>query len=361
MTDGLYTVLVPMVNPNENESILVKLFVREGQAVKTGDVLATFETTKSTLELAADHEGFILGLNSHEGDLLKTNQHLCFIGKKADQSYPKVQPNIETTQESKPAPANLKITKPAIELAKKMGVDLNTLPRNVLITEKTIHALLTENSMDVDMTTLIIYGGGGHAKSLIDLIWAEGKYQILGVLDDGIPAGSNLLGVSVLGGGEKLPELRREGCAQAINAVGGIGNISPRLKVYEKIREAGFTCPNVIHPRSFIEPTAILGQGGQFFFNSYIGSDVQIGFGCIVNTGAIVSHDCILGDFVNLSPGAILAGAVEIGERALVGMGVTINLAVKIGAGARIGNSAVIKGDVPENGIVRAGTIWPVE
>jgi acetyltransferase-like isoleucine patch superfamily enzyme len=40
-------------------------------------------------------------------------------------------------------------------------------------------------------------------------------------------------------------------------------------------------------------------------------------------------------------------------------MGVTINLGVKIGKGARIGNGATVKADVPENGIVKAGTIWP--
>ncbi|MBP1702324.1 MAG: hypothetical protein H6Q38_1431, partial [Chloroflexi bacterium] len=72
-----------------------------------------------------------------------------------------------------------------------------------------------------------------------------------------------------------------------------------------------------------------------------------------------ISHDCQLGDYVNIAPGAILAGEVNIEAGALVGMGVTVNLRVKVGAGARIGNGATVKSDVPEKGIVRAGTIWP--
>jgi acetyltransferase-like isoleucine patch superfamily enzyme len=40
-------------------------------------------------------------------------------------------------------------------------------------------------------------------------------------------------------------------------------------------------------------------------------------------------------------------------------MGATINLEVHIGAGARIGNGATVKDDVPANGVVRAGSIWP--
>jgi len=43
----------------------------------------------------------------------------------------------------------------------------------------------------------------------------------------------------------------------------------------------------------------------------------------------------------------------------LIGMGVTINLNVTIGAGARVGNSAVVKLDVPRGAIVRAGAVWP--
>ena len=63
--------------------------------------------------------------------------------------------------------------------------------------------------------------------------------------------------------------------------------------------------------------------------HAYVGSEAVIGFGVIINTGAIVSHDCVLGEYANLSPGAILAGEVQVGSRALVGMGVTINLQVQ--------------------------------
>jgi acetyltransferase-like isoleucine patch superfamily enzyme len=62
---------------------------------------------------------------------------------------------------------------------------------------------------------------------------------------------------------------------------------------------------------------------------------------------------------VNISPGAILAGEVSCEDRVLVGMGATINLQVRVGAGARIGNGATVKSDLSQNGIVRAGGIWP--
>ena len=206
---------------------------------------------------------------------------------------------------------------------------------------------------------LILYGGGGHAKSLIDLIHSEGRWTIAGIVDDRLEPGSNVLGVTVLGNDRILPELWHKGIHHAVNAVGGIGDVGSRLAVFQKLREAGFQMPTILHPHAFVEPTATVADGCHLLYGVYIGSDSHVGFGCLLNSGVILSHDCILADYVNLSPGAILAGAVSIGERAQIGMGVTINLGLHIGAGVRVGNSAVIKADVPEGVMIHAGEIWP--
>ena len=163
----------------------------------------------------------------------------------------------------------------------------------------------------------------------------------------------------VLGGCEALAGLYAQGVRLAVNAVGVIGNVAVRIKVFGKLAEAGFNCPAIVHPTAFVEASALLSAGVQVFPHAYIGSEARVGFGGIVNTGAIISHDCDLGEVVNISPGAILAGEVQVGARVLVGMGATINLQARIGPGARIGNGATVKSDVPENGVVRAGGVWP--
>ncbi len=354
-------VRIPLINPNEPESMLVELPVRESDRVEKGQVLASFETTKSTFELTAETGGYVLGLRFKAGDTARAGERLCYIATSADQPLP-----VEATaappkdvNDNESIPTGLRITQPALALARASGIDLDSLPKGRLVTEKTVKELSTPVEMRDNPAALLIYGGGGHAKSLIDLIRLAYNYTIQGIVDDGIPAGTKILDVPVLGGGELLPVLRRKGFYQAVNAVGGIGSITPRLTVYQRLAEAGFTCFTVIHTRAFVEPNASVADGCQIFFNAYVGSDVKVGFGSIINTGAIVSHDCVLGEYVNISPGAILAGAVRVGDRALIGMGATINLGVSIGAGARVGNSAVVKADVPENGIVRAGGIWP--
>jgi sugar O-acyltransferase (sialic acid O-acetyltransferase NeuD family) len=211
-----------------------------------------------------------------------------------------------------------------------------------------------------DASALVIYGGGGHGKSLIDLVRTADVYIPVCVVDDGLPSGGELLGVPILGGGEVLAGLYARGARCAVNAVGGIGNLTPRLKVFERLAHEGFNCPAVVHPAAVIEPSANLADGVQVFALAYVGSSARVGFGCIVNTGVILSHDVVMGAYSNVSPGAMLAGAVQVGERVLIGMGVTINLEVKIGSGARIGNGATVKADVPPGGVVHAGTIWPI-
>ena len=353
------------MNPNEPEALLAGLHVSPGQHVAKGDLICTLETTKSAADLPAEEDGYVVGLRFQAGDTLRAGDTLCYLAETPDwqpvggqQSAVSSQRSVVSNQQ---AGENLRITQPALELARQAGLDLGRLPQDRLVTESMVREFISHQQAGpaFDPMAIIVYGGGGHGKALIDLIRSLGSYRIVGVLDDGFAAGETILGVPVLGGEALLPQLYAQGVRLAVNAVGGIGNIAVRIKVFDRLAAAGFACPALIHPTAFVEPSASLSPGGQVFPHAYVGSDARVGFGCIVNTGAIVSHDCLLGDYANISPGAMLAGQVQIGAQALVGMGATINLRVKIGAGARIGNGSTVISDVPERGIVRAGKTWP--
>jgi acetyltransferase EpsM len=211
-----------------------------------------------------------------------------------------------------------------------------------------------------DPTALVLYGGGGHAKTLIDLVRAAGTHHIVGIVDDGLQAGSLVMGLPVLGGAEALAELARQGVRLAVNGVGGINHVEVRLKVFETLQQAGFAFPVLVHPTACVEPSATMAAGVQVLAKSYVSTLAQVGFGSVINAGVVVSHDCVLGQVVNLSPGALLAGGVRVGDHAQIGMGVTINVNLTIGHSARVGNGATVKADVPPGAVVRAGTIWPI-
>jgi UDP-perosamine 4-acetyltransferase len=162
----------------------------------------------------------------------------------------------------------------------------------------------------------------------------------------------------VLGARDVLPQLIEKGVRLAANGVGGIIDINIRMKLFELLTGYGFAFPILRHPRATVEPSAQIYDGVQVFANAYVGSSAILHEKCMINTGAIVSHDCEIGSFTHIAPGAMLAGHVHVGEKALVGMGVTTMIGIKIGSGARVGNGAVLLADVPERAIVPAGKVW---
>ena len=358
---------IPLINPNEPEALLASLYLEPGQKVAIGDLVCSLETTKSTQDLLAEAEGYLVGVKFAIGEMVSAGDVLGYIAETPDWVPPVLEPSRGSDVSVTSVPDGLRITQPALFLAQQRNLDLTRLPKDVLIIEKTLRELLEKPAKDktrslegvFDPTAILIYGGGGHGKSVLELVEATGTYRVVGFVDDGIPKGELILGNELLGGSEILPELFEGGVRLAVNAVGGIGDLAIRRVVFQRLLKAGFGCPAVAHPSAVLEPSASLSPGVQVFPLAYVGSQVQTGFGTIINTGAIVSHECVLGELVNISPGAILAGDVKVGAGALVGMGVTVNLGVRIGENTRIGNGATVKSDVPDGGIVPAGSVWP--
>jgi sugar O-acyltransferase (sialic acid O-acetyltransferase NeuD family) len=353
-------ILVPLLNANEPEARLIKVHVKDGQAVEKGALLFTIETTKAASDIEAPDAGFIRILVAEEATLL-VGDRIAVITETANESLPEP---VQKQPAPENQPTDLRITKPARVLAESLGLDLAALPTDRLVTEAVVRGLAGAAAPELslpksDKPYLLIYGGGGHAKAVMDMVKQIGSHAIAGILDDD-PAltGKSVLGIPVLGTRSLLPALVEQGVAQAANGVGGILDIGVRVRVFDVLENAGFSFPALIHPRATVEPSARIGAGAQVFANAYVGSEAELHPRCMVNTGAVVSHDCEIGEYTHIAPGALLAGHVHVGARSLVGMGVTIAIGLHIGAGVRIGNGAILLADVPDKMIVQAGRYW---
>jgi sugar O-acyltransferase (sialic acid O-acetyltransferase NeuD family) len=355
-----FAVEVPLVNPNEPEAMVVDIAVADGEQISEGDVLCSLETSKSVEDVYAPASGYVIGLASRIGTTVTAGNVLCYIGTDPDW----VPPELDEDSGEDALPVDLNITDPALAVAEELGVDLATLPRGVLVTERAVREVAegsvpasVEAAAPIDSASVVVFGAGGHGKTLIELIRAAGALDPVGVIDDSSSV-SEVLGVPVIGSRKDLADIRGDGIGLAVNAIGGITSMSARVEVSGLLTAAGFMMPVLIHPSAFVEASARVGPGSQVLSHSYVGSDAVLADGVIVNTGAVVSHDCVLGSHANISPGCLLAGGITVGPRTLLGMGVTTYLGIDIGSDVRVGNGAALIANVPDGRKIRAGSSW---
>lgn len=194
---------------------------------------------------------------------------------------------------------------------------------------------------------LAIWGAGGHAGVVADIVRRIGQYEIAGFLDDAHPdrAGEPFSGSTVLGGREQLEALLGRGVGHCIVAV---GDCRARLRIAEDARRAGFTLATAIHPRSTIASTAVIGAGTIAAAGSVVNPSARVGENAIVNTCASVDHDCVIEDGVHVGPGAHLGGGVRVGRGTHIGIGAAVVDGARIGEGSIIGAGAVVVDDVPD-------------
>jgi sugar O-acyltransferase (sialic acid O-acetyltransferase NeuD family) len=362
---------VPLLNANEPEAHLVEIHAKDGQFVEKGGRLFSIETTKAATDIESPESGFVR-LLALEGATLAVGDLLAVITETADEKF--VINGVENKNRSdarnilsedyRSTPeGDVRITKPARVLAASLGLNLTKLPTDKLVTEDLVRRLA---GVKLEITLpasekpyILIYGAGGHAKSILEMVQQDDKYQIAGIVDDDQnQVGKLVLDTPVMGTRVILPALIEKDVKLAANGVGGILDINVRVKIYELLERTGFSCPSLIHPRATVEPSAKVDEGVQVFANAYIGSEAHLHPRCMINTNAVVSHDCVVGSYSHIAPGALLAGHVQVGTRTLVGMGVTTAIGVRIGDGVRIGNGAILLADVPDKTFIQAGRFW---
>jgi acetyltransferase-like isoleucine patch superfamily enzyme len=94
-------------------------------------------------------------------------------------------------------------------------------------------------------------------------------------------------------------------------------------------------------------------RGNVLWPGAKVGNEVQLGKHVHIQWNAVVSHSCVVGDYVTICPGAVLSGEVHVEDDVFIGAGaVIIHGGVIIGKGALIGAGAVVLGDVPPGATV---------
>lgn len=203
------------------------------------------------------------------------------------------------------------------------------------------------------MQKIIILGGGGHAKVLIDLIKIKGDFEIVGILDIQLEKGTKVLGIPVLGEDNLLVDIFNDGVKVACIGVGGVKDNNIRSRLFDTAKDMGFEIPALIHSNSFISTESKIAEGVQVMAGAIIQTNTFIDENSIINTGTIIDHDCAIGKNTHICPGVVMGGEVAIGNNSFIGAGTTIIQGVKIGSDSIVGAGAVVISNVPEGVTVK--------
>lgn len=198
------------------------------------------------------------------------------------------------------------------------------------------------------MNPIIFLGGGGHCKSVIDVAESAG-YTILGILDIPEDIGKSVLDYKVIGTDDDIPQY--VGKAEFVITVGFIKNPAIRIKLYNKVKEAGGTFATVIASTANVSKYASIGEGTVVMHHAMVNAGAKIGDNCIINTFANIEHDVVVGNQCHISTGAMINGDCKIGERCFIGSQSVLANSIEVGDDIIVGAGTAVRKDIKEKGI----------
>ena len=170
---------------------------------------------------------------------------------------------------------------------------------------------------------ILLIGGGGHCKSVIDVIEQEGIFEIGGIIDQAAAVGSVLLNYDVIGSDADLEELHKE-FPHAIVTVGQIESNEIRVGLFNYLKEIGYNMPIIMSPYAYVSKHAYIDEGSIIMHHAIVNSHAKIGKNCIINTKALCEHDSKVGNHTHVSTGAIINGGATVEANSFVGSGAVV-------------------------------------
>lgn len=196
---------------------------------------------------------------------------------------------------------------------------------------------------------LILIGGGGHCKSVIEVAESAG-YEIKGILDMPDEVGKEVLpGHKVIGTDDEIPQYVEE--CDFVITVGFIKNPALRIKLYNKVKAAGGRLATIIASTAHVSKYAELGEGTVIMHHAFVNAGAKIGDNCIINTFVNIEHDAEVGNQCHISTGTMVNGECKIGENCFIGSQSVCANCIEIASNIIVGAGSVVRKSIRMKGI----------
>ena len=198
------------------------------------------------------------------------------------------------------------------------------------------------------MKDIAIFGVGGFGREVLALIKDINKvtptWNIVGFFDDGYEKGVMVNGYPNLGKTEDLNKWKTP-----ISLAVSIGSPVIKKKILDKITNPLVDYPTLIHPLAWIGDKEFveIGKGCIICAGNIITTNIKIEDFVILNLGCTVGHDTVIKNYAAFMPSVNISGEVTIGEGVYVGTGAKIINQLEIGEYTIVGAGAVVSKTLP--------------
>ena len=358
---SIIEIVMPQLSSNEDDAKITEWHVNPGQLVNEGDVIASVETTKTSVDIEARNKGYFHPIAMTD-ELLHAGKVIAYISADRDFDFN----NFLKTAQSASQDVEASWTKKAELIANKNGVSIEAIFDKIgrKVTEKDVLVYQTE-SLDIkDLVddkyptsrrerVLLIAGGGGGGALAIEAINKGASQVAVGILDANTSLhGKTQFGVPILGSIEQLERLFSEGSFDSVINI-FTANIEERAKISSFIRRTNIPLTNVIDPSVEIRSNVKIGTGNLIMANCYFAACTKIGDDNFFASHTVIEHHSIIGNGCTFGPRCTTSGAVTIGDGVKFGMNVAVEPYLSVGSNSIVPSGSVVTTSIPQDSVLR--------
>lgn len=360
-------VIVPTSDVNSERGVLVAWFVDDGAKVEADALLAEIETSKAVLEVVAPEAGIVLHLAEQLREV-PLAEPIAMLFETSAELAEYVRERETRAAAAAAAPAAVRASAKAVQRAAQLGVDLSTLQLGRLITVKDVETAAQETggapgdlpaplAADPGVQRVLLIGGALGATQVLDILAGSATQRAVAIVDDDQQRwGTDVHGVPIVGGTERLTALFAEGAYDA--AIIAIGtSVETRRRFREVCAAAGIPLANAIDPTAKIATDVVLGQGNIVCAFVHLGTGVRMGDNNFLSAYTSFDHHSRIGSDNATGPSCVSSGKVTVGDRVRLGTGIFIEPNVVLGDGVVVASGAILVRSVPAEHAVKTKVV----
>ena len=128
-----------------------------------------------------------------------------------------------------------------------------------------------------------------------------------------------------------------------------LGEPEYRVKLFKKVKEAGYSFANLIDPSAYLSSEVTIGTGIILKAGVWVSVGATLKDNICVDFHTVIGHDVVIQPHCQICSNVVIAGHCKIGSATYIGLSVPIRDGIVVGDNVVLGMGSVVVRDIPDN------------